>query len=179
MRFAQQVAVHAPARGAGDHQAGLVALEQVGVQAGVVAHLEAHQPSAGSGRAAQDAHRGAGSRDEEAARPALLGFDLLDVAVHGFGVDAPRAADTAQVGQPPLHLWGDAAGIFFGLLEAQALNDQARLAEAGLDLFQQGIIGEQDDFHAGIQQGGQHIALQEVNHSQAVVGGDEDSFCHK
>jgi len=41
------------------------------------------------------------------------------VAVHGFGVDAARAADTTQVTEQPLPARADFTGVVVRLFEAQ------------------------------------------------------------
>lgn len=178
--FAQQVAVHAPARGGGDDQVGLVSVEEVGVQIGREALLNPHQEFAGPRKIPQqEDHQRGGDPDPQAELPAVLGPHLPDVTVHCLGVDAARAADAPQVGQQPLHARLDLFGVVVGLLEAQTFEGQARLAEARRDLVSGFVVGEDDNFNARLEQRRDDVALQEVDDCHAVVGGNEDSFRHR
>ncbi len=118
--------------------------------------------------------------------PAVLRPDFPDVAVHGFGVDAPRAADAAQVDEQPLQARFEFCRVVIGLLKAQAFEDESGTRASTLlsrtktfcNLVFGFVISEHDDFNARIQKRWEDVALQEVDDCHAVVGGDKNFFGH-
>lgn len=126
----------------------------------------------------QEDHQRGGNPHPQAELPAVLGPHLPDVTVHRLGVDAARATDAAQVDEQRLQARADLFGVVVGLLEAQALEGQARLGEARRDLVFGVVVGEDDDFNACFQQRRDDVALQEVDDCHAVVGRDENAFGH-
>ena len=100
------------------------------------------------------------------------------MAVHGFGVDAARAADAAQVGEQPLPARADGVGVVVGFFQSQTFKGEAVLRVACCVLRDKRFVGEENDFDARGQQGRDDVALQEVDDCHAVVGGDEDAFGH-
>ena len=90
--------------------------------------------------------------------------------------DTARAADAAQVGEQPLQARLKRSGKFIRLFETQAFKDEVGLCEALCDLVFGFIVGEDDDFDTCIEQSRDDVALQEIDDSHAVVGGDKDSF---
>ncbi len=100
------------------------------------------------------------------------------MAVHGFGVDPPRAADAAQVGEQPLPARLDGVGVAVGFFNAQPFKGQAGAAKTGFELGFDFVVGEQDDFNARSEQARDEVGLQEVDDRHAMVGGDEDFFGH-
>ena len=104
-----------------------------------------------------------------------FGLYLADVTVDRLQIDASGGPGAAQVIQPPLGLVALLLKVGFGLLQAHALHNQAGSPETLADALDEGLIGEQDDLHTGVQQGGQQVALQKINHGHAVVGVDEDA----
>lgn len=100
------------------------------------------------------------------------------MAVHGFGIDAPRAADATQVGEEPLPARFEFGGVVVGSFEAQAFEGEAGARKLLRNAIFGFVVGEYDDFDARLQQGRDDVALQEVDDGHAVVSGDEDSFGH-
>ena len=100
------------------------------------------------------------------------------MAVHGFGVDAPRAADAPQVGEQPLDTRVVGVGEFVRFLETQTLKREPWANEALRDAIFGLVVGEDEDFNARVEQRWDNVALQEVDDCHAMVGGDEDFFGH-
>ena len=100
------------------------------------------------------------------------------MTVHGFGVDAPRAADAPQIGEQPLQAGLISSYEFIRFFKSQTLEGQAGTREALRDTVFGFVVGEDEDFNARVQQGLDDIALQEVDDRHAVVGRDEDFFGH-
>ena len=100
------------------------------------------------------------------------------MAVHGFGVDAPRAADATEVGEKPLEAGGDGVGVVGGFVEAQAFKREAALRDARCEMRDQRVVGEEDDLDARVEERRDDVALEEVDDGHAVVGGNEDAFGH-
>ena len=100
------------------------------------------------------------------------------MAVHGFGVDAARAADAAQVGEQPLKSRLDFFCVVVRLFEAQTFEGETWACETLCNLFFGFIVGEDNDLNARGEQSRDDLALQEIDDCHAVVGGDEDFFSH-
>ena len=174
--FAHDITVDSPARSIGDKHIRLVTIKQVAIQARGVPFLNLHQRLAGSGGPSQHFHQPAhGNIHRPSSRRTLFNFNLANVSIHGLGVDAARTARPAQEIQPPLRVVMFMPVIIFGLLDVQPFNDQTRPRKAGGNTFDQVVVRQQDDFHAGIQQGRNDIALQKIHHREAVVGCYEDA----
>jgi len=175
--FAQQVAVVAPAGGAGDDHIRAVLLEQVAVDVGGVALLAIDHGAAHALRAAHHADHALHQGHQQLALAHRFGVHLTDVAGERLQVDALRRTHPAQEVEPPLRAGVVLFGVLAALLQAQAFHRQPRLAKAAGDLFFQAVIGQQHHFHAVLQQGRHNIALQEVDNCQAVIGADKHAFC--
>lgn len=179
--FTEHVTVDAPACGGGDDEVGLVFLEEVAIEVGGEVHLDADEQFACPFEGAQEEDGdGGGEPDAEAEFPGVFFEYFPDVAVFGFVIDAPRAADTTQVDEQRLQAGLDGIGVFVGFFEPQAFEDETILPEALGDAVFGLVIGEEDDFDARVKQRLDDVALQEVDECHAVIGDDEDAFfCHK
>jgi hypothetical protein len=62
------------------------------------------------------------------------------------------------------------------LIEPQPFKGQTRLLEARLDGRASVIVGEQNDFHPGLQKNRDDIRLKKIDERQSVISDDEDSF---
>ena len=138
-----------------------------------------HEKITGEGEGPQNEGRKCrGNPNPQTEFPRVLCPDFPDVTVHGFGVDAPRAADAPQVGEQPLEARLEFARVGAGLFETQAFKYEARAGEALCNLVFGFIIREHDNFNALVKKRWNDIALEEVDDCHAVVGGDEDLFSH-
>ena len=84
--------------------------------------------------------------------------------------------DPAKEIQPPLGGGMIAVQVFPGIFKAQPLHNQPIPAKLGGHFFFQPVVGKQDNFQTGIQEGGHYRGLQEINDSQAVVSADKYFF---
>ena len=100
------------------------------------------------------------------------------MAVHRFGVDAPRAADAPQIGEQPLQAWLESGCVGVRFLEAQAFEAQTWASKALGDAVFGFVVGEDDNFHARLEQHPDDVALQEVNDCHAMISGDENFLGH-
>ena len=64
------------------------------------------------------------------------------------------------------------------LFQAQALDGETWPRKLRRDALADVVVGQLNDFDARRQQRGDDVGLQEVDDGHAVVGGDEDFFCH-
>ena len=67
--------------------------------------------------------------------------------------------------------------MLFGISKPGATT-QPSAAKACGDLFPGLIVGKDDDLDARLEQRRDDVALQKIDDSHAVVGGDEDAFGH-
>ena len=141
--------------------------------------LDPHKVIAGERESPQDEDcQGSGNPDSQAKLRTVLHPDLPDMAVHGFGIDTPRAANAPQVGKQPLQAWSHFACVGISFLESQPFEGKPWTRKTLRDTILGFVIGEHNDFNARIEQHRDDIALQEVNDCHAVVGGDKNLFGH-
>ena len=104
----------------------MVFVKEVGINIGGETILEFDQIFAGKGKIPQEKnHQRRGNPNTQTEFPAVLCPDFPDVTVHGFGVDAARAADAAQIAKQPLPARADFFCVFIGLLQSQAFEGEA------------------------------------------------------
>ncbi len=78
------------------------------------------------------------------------------MTVHGFGVDAARTADAAQIGEEPLEAGLNRSSEFIRLFEAQTFKGElitayCILRSARFEFFDQRVVSEEDDFDARVE----------------------------
>lgn len=109
----------------------MVFVEKVGINIGGETILEFDQILAGEGKIPQKKNQQRGRNPNAQTKfPAVLAPHFPNVAIHGFGVDAVRTADAAQVAEQPLHSWLNFFCVVIGLLQAQSFEGEALTSEA-------------------------------------------------
>ena len=73
------------------------------------------------------------------------------MAVFGFVVDAPRAADAPEIDEQRLQARLDGAGVGVGFFESQTLEGETVLPETLGDAVFGLVVGEEDDFGARVK----------------------------
>ena len=178
-RLAEHITVNTPTGGRGDDEIRFVFLEEIAIEIGCEVHLHPHEQFTCPFEGAQEEDGdGGGKPDAEAEFPAVFFEHFPDVAVFGFVVDAPRAADPPQVDEQRLDAGVYGLGVLVGFFEPQPFEDKPVLPKALGDAIFGLVVGEEDDFDARIEQRLDDVALQEVDERHAVIGDDEDAFFH-